>query len=73
MSVLIEQFGLDLEESDDYDTLGGFVLHELGHLPAIDESFVFQHLKIKVKEMNQRRILKLEVTELSAHDPNASK
>jgi putative hemolysin len=73
MSVLIEQFGLDLEESDDYDTLGGFVLHELGHFPAIDESFVFQHLKIKVKEMNQRRILKLEVTELSAHDPNASK
>jgi CBS domain containing-hemolysin-like protein len=53
--------------------LGGFVLHELGHFPAIDESFVFQHLKIKVKEMNQRRILKLEVTELSAHDPNASK
>ena len=72
MSALIEQFRLNLEESDDYDTLGGFVLHELGHFPEIDESFTFQHVSIKVKEMNQRRILKLEITELSANETSQS-
>ena len=61
MAVFIETFNLSLEESDDYDTLGGFVLHELGHFPTVGESFTVENLTITVNSTNQQRILTLGI------------
>ncbi len=36
---LNERLGLDLPEDDDFDTIGGFVLAQLGHVPFEGESF----------------------------------
>ena len=36
---LNERLGLDLPEDDDFDTIGGFVLAQLGHVPSEGESF----------------------------------
>ena len=34
-----DEFGIELPEDEDYDTLGGFVFAELGHIPTIAEQF----------------------------------
>jgi CBS domain containing-hemolysin-like protein len=36
---LNEQLGLRLPEDDDFDTVGGFVLAQLGHVPSAGETF----------------------------------
>ncbi len=36
---LNERLGLQLPEDDDFDTIGGFVLAQLGHVPAVGEMF----------------------------------
>jgi CBS domain containing-hemolysin-like protein len=36
---LNERLGLQLPEDDDFDTIGGFVLAQLGHVPTVGETF----------------------------------
>jgi CBS domain containing-hemolysin-like protein len=36
---LNQRLGLDLPEDQDFDTIGGFVLAALGHVPAVGETF----------------------------------
>lgn len=38
----LEPLGVDLPESDEYDTLGGFVLSTLGRMPEQNESFTIE-------------------------------
>ena len=35
----LEQLGVVIPTSDDYDTVGGFVLSTLGHMPEVNETF----------------------------------
>ncbi len=46
--------------SDDYDTIGGFVLTQLGHVPARGEHFPFGDYSIVVRDVAKRRIRQLE-------------
>ena len=39
VNIALEPLGVELPESDDYDTLGGFVLSTMGRIPAQNESF----------------------------------
>lgn len=53
--------GGSMRSGDDYTTLAGFVLAQLGHLPATGESFRWQGLRFEVVDMDGRRIDKLLV------------
>jgi magnesium and cobalt transporter len=55
-----EQFGLP-EASADYDTLGGLAIAELGHVPAVGETFEYQGVVIEVVEADDRRIHRLRL------------
>jgi CBS domain containing-hemolysin-like protein len=46
--------------SDDYDTIGGFVLTQLGHVPSRGEQFPFGMYDIVVRDVAKRRIRQLE-------------
>ena len=59
---LSEELGLKFAEDEDYDTVGGFILHELGSLPKKDQVLNFDGFSIKVTQLSQRRILKVELT-----------
>ncbi len=39
-----ERLGLGLPEDADYDTIGGFVFNELGHIPTTGEDLVWQNV-----------------------------
>lgn len=48
-------------EEKRYHTIGGFVLHQLGHIPRIGESIVVDHCYLQVFSMTRHRIDKLRV------------
>ena len=52
-----------LKEDDDYDTIAGFVLSLLGHIPEAKErpEVMFNNLKFTVLEMADRRIAKIKL------------
>jgi len=56
-----KEININLEETDDYDTVGGFVLHLFDHMPDPGEVARFGPLEILVKAVKNRRILRLEV------------
>jgi putative hemolysin len=51
----------NMRSGDDYTTLAGFVLAQLGHLPATGEHFRWRGLRFEVVDMDGRRIDKLLV------------
>lgn len=56
-----EALELELSEEEDYETLGGFVLSELGHLPRPKESFVRDGVHYQVTEASDRRVISVRV------------
>ena len=55
-----EFFGLDWD-ADEYDTVGGLVIHELGHLPRRGEELEHRGFSFKVLRADRRRIRLLRV------------
>jgi CBS domain containing-hemolysin-like protein len=55
------ELGLDIPEEADYETLGGFVLSELGRFPKRGEKFERGGAEFTILEANDRRVLKVRV------------
>ena len=53
---------MDIELPTDNETLGGFVLQELGHLPEPGERFTYENLRFEIEEMDRSRILRMKIT-----------
>lgn len=51
----------NMRSGDDYTTLAGFVLAQLGHLPTTGEQFRWRALRFEVVDMDGRRVDKLLV------------
>ncbi|MCP4049256.1 MAG: HlyC/CorC family transporter [bacterium] len=56
-----EKLNCSFPEDEDYDTLGGFVLSELGKFPSKNEKIAYKNIDIIVKDIYKRRILQLEI------------
>jgi len=56
-----EYFDVELSD-EEYDTIGGLIMHELGRLPRRGERVRFDGFKFKVTRADRRRIHTLEVT-----------
>lgn len=59
-----EYFDCDLGDSDDYETIGGLVMHELGRLPQLDETLYFGEFQFRVVKADSRRIDALQVNRI---------
>lgn len=66
--VLDDLFGY-AAESEDFDTIGGFVIHELGRLPAVGDEVRVDGLRLRVLSMSGRRLRRLRV----AREPDAAR
>lgn len=51
-----ERLGWELAESDDYETIAGYVLHHIGYIPRQDESIELGPLEIKVLRATTRQL-----------------
>lgn len=61
-----EFFGSEFTEEEDYDTIGGLVLHELGRLPRLGEKLEYGGFEFCVTKADKRRIDMLQVTRVAA-------
>lgn len=59
-----ERLGLHLPEEADYDTMGGFVFSELGHVPVPGETLLWNNLRVTVLEATRRRIERVRIENL---------
>jgi len=63
-----EFFGTRLSD-EQYDTVGGLVMHELGRLPRRGEQLEYAGLRFKVLRGDRRRLHTLEVTRVPKAAP----
>ena len=53
---LNEKYKLDLPESEDYETLAGYILSHLGRIPHYNETFSIRQTEYKVLRANKNKI-----------------
>jgi putative hemolysin len=58
-----ELLGANLQ-SDDFNTLGGFVFGLFGRMPKVGEQLKYKNLKLEVLELEGRKINKVKITKL---------
>lgn len=69
ISYLHDAFGIDLEESDEYQTLAGFILHNLGEIPAQGSTIELEGWTLTIL---RRTATRLELIRLSKSADAAS-
>lgn len=57
----LQPLGVSLPEGDEYDTVGGFVLSALGHMPRVNETFSHGEMTVTVLEASPTRVLRVRV------------
>jgi putative hemolysin len=58
---LSDKIGLQIEDDDDdYDTVGGFVIHKLGYFPQKGQALSLKNFTVKVREIRKRRIISVD-------------
>jgi putative hemolysin len=60
-----ETFGLEVEPSEDYATLGGFITNQIGRFPRAGESVEVAGVRFSVETVEGKRIRRVRVTRLA--------
>ncbi len=63
-----QQLSLDLQD-DNYDTIAGYILGKLGHIPKSKESLEGEGVRLRVEEMDGLRIARIALTRLAKQIP----
>lgn len=56
VSFLNNAYDLDIEESDSYSTLGGFIVHHYNNIPDVDEVIIINQFHFTIKEASNNKI-----------------
>jgi len=59
------------EDENRFSTLGGFILHRLGHIPRTGEKFLWDGFEFEIIDMDRQRIDKVLVTPRTPKPPAA--
>ncbi len=59
-----EYFNTDLPEGP-YESIGGLIIHQLGHLPGINTSIRIEDLEFQVLAATRRRIVKVKISKIA--------
>ena len=51
--------------ADDFTTLAGLIINQLGHLPLVGESIDFQGLHFEVTEADERRVARVKIAKIA--------
>ncbi len=70
----LEKINLEIPENDDYDTVGGFVVVTLGHIPKTGERFCANGLTVEILSAQPTRVVRvaLEPTPKPAEEESGS-
>ena len=59
-----EEIGIELPDGD-YETISGFVLEVLGHIPVLGEQFEYDSWKVEVTDVEGVKIKEVRLTRVS--------
>ncbi|MFC1901188.1 hemolysin family protein [Chloroflexota bacterium] len=65
-----EEMELDLPESEDYETIAGFVLSRIGHIPRQGEQLRYTNVKIVITKMRAMKIEEVMLTKERVRETN---
>ena len=70
VSRLNQEFGLDLPEDEDFDTLAGLILHELNEVPRPGRTLSLPRFDLEVLSANRRQVqtVRIEIKDESTSD-----
>lgn len=57
----LETIGIELPESDDWDTVGGFVVTTMGKIPGVGEKLIHAGIEILILEAEPTRVVRVRV------------
>jgi len=67
---LSEMFHVPIKKND-FDSIGGFIINELGRIPSVGDNVRVNGISLKVLSVAGRRIKKVRVTKLPEHEPQS--
>ena len=72
---LFEYYGIDAEEYRNYDasTISGWVIEQLGGIPAVGREFQYNRLHIEVTKSTVKKVLEIKVTKLPEEQESEKK
>ena len=59
------KLGWPMEESDDYETVAGWLIHTLDFVPKVGDEFVVDGFSFKVEKMRRSRISVIRVRKIA--------
>jgi len=62
----LETIGIGLPESDDWDTVGGFVVTTMGKIPGVGEKLIHAGIEISILEAEPTRVVRVRVAHAAA-------
>jgi len=68
-----ERFAVPLAKESRYETVAGYILYELNHLPAVGERFERSGWQFEIMDLDGRRIDKILMTKLTVAEPVSRK
>lgn len=60
------------EELEDTQTVSGWVMEELGHIPEKGESFEYENLRVEVDDIDSRRVVQVLITVMEEEAESSS-
>ena len=66
--VLRELFDYEVE-SEDFETVGGFLIHELGRVPVVGDEVTVDGITLRVLSMSGRRVRRMRVARTRQEEP----
>ena len=63
-----EELGWPVRDSDDYETIAGWLMSMLDSVPQTGDEFEFDGYRFKIQEMRRRRIMTIRVERMSGSD-----
>ena len=60
-----EYFDVDFPDEVDYESLGGFILNEMGSVPSIGDEFEWGGMQFRIIEADEKKIITVEVERVS--------
>ncbi len=56
-----EEIGISFPSGEGYDSLGGFLFHQFGEIPAENQEILYSGVKFKVLSVRSNRIMEVEI------------
>jgi len=63
-----EKYGFNLRQSDEYETIGGFIIHHTEDIPKKDEVFVIDGFEFKILEATNTKIELVKMKKLNENE-----